>query len=89
MHKADKEVDKIFDHKWSDIFCLANQMRKGNIYVGNKAVKNDAEEMSMSKEAKQNVCAEHYEKLLNIELEWGPEHQSNEPLLKGPPIPMT
>ena len=44
MHKADKEVDKIFDHKWSDLFWLSNQMRKGNVDVSNKPVKNDAEE---------------------------------------------
>ena len=43
----------------------------------------------MSEEAKQNVWAEHYERLLNIELEWDPEHQSNESPLKGPPFPIT
>ena len=52
----------------SDIFRLANQMRKENVnVVGNKPVKNDTGEMSISKEAKQNVWTEHYERLLNIE----------------------
>ena len=36
-------------------------MRKENVdVVGDKPVKNDAGEMSMSEEAKQNVWAEHY-----------------------------
>ena len=47
------------DHKSSDIFCLANQMRKENVdVVGDKPVRNDAGEMSMSEEAKQNAWAE-------------------------------
>ena len=44
-------------------------MRKENVdVVGDKPVKNDAGKMSMSKEAKQNVWAEHYERLLDAEL---------------------
>ena len=46
-------------------------------FVGNKPVKNDAGEMSMSKEAKQNVWVEHYERLLNVEFDWDPDHLSN------------
>ena len=78
------------DHKSSDIFRLANQMRKENVdVVSNKPVKNDTGEMSMSEEAKQNVWAEHYERLLNVEFDWDPDHLSNEPTLEGPPIPIT
>ena len=48
------------DHKSSDIFRLTNRMRKENVdAVGDKPVKNDAGEMSMSEEAKQNAWAEH------------------------------
>ena len=43
----------------------------------------------MSEEAKQNAWAEHYERLLNVEFDWDPDHLSNEPLLEGPPIPIT
>ena len=50
------------------------------------SVKNDAGEMSMSKEAKQNARAEQYERLLNIEFVWDPDHLSNKPQLEGPPI---
>ena len=38
-HKADKVVDEGIDHKSSDIFRLANQMRKEKIdVVGDKLV---------------------------------------------------
>ena len=52
-------------------------------------MKNDTGEMSMSEEAKQNAWAEHYERLLNVEFDWDPDHLSNEPPLEGPPIPIT
>ena len=78
------------DHKSSDIFRLANQMRKENVdLVGDKPVKNDAGEMSMSEEAKQNAWAEHYERLLNVKFDWDLDHLSNEPPLEGPPILIT
>ena len=90
VHHADKVVYEGIDHKSSDIFRLANQMRKENVdVVGDKPVKNDTGEMSMSEEAKQNAWAEHYERLLNNEFDWDPDHLSNEPPLEGPPIPIT
>ena len=62
-------------------------MRKENVdVVGEKPVKNDTGEMSMNEEAKQNAWAEHYERLLNVEFDWDPDHLSNEPPLEGPPI---
>ena len=89
-HEADKVVYEGIDHKSSDIFRLANQMRKENVdVVGDKPVKNDTGEMSMREEAKQNAWAEHYERLLNVEFDWDPDHLSNEPPLEGPPIPIT
>ena len=68
------------DHKSSDIFRLPNQIWP---------VKNDAGEVSMSQEAKQNVWAEHYERLLNVEFDCDLDHLSNKPQLEGPPIPIT
>ena len=54
-HEADKVVYEGIDYKSSDIFRLANQMRKENVdVVGDKPVKNDTGEMSMSEEAKQS-----------------------------------
>ena len=50
----------------SDIFHLANQMRKENVDVlGDNAMKSDTREMSISKEAKQIAWTEHYKRLLN------------------------
>ena len=50
-------------------------MRKENVdVVGDKPVKNAAGQMSLSEEAKQIAWAEHYEKLLNVEFEWAPDH---------------
>ena len=55
-HEADKVVYDGIDHKSSDIFRLANQMKKENVDVlEDKPVKNDASEMSTSEEEKQNA----------------------------------
>ena len=43
----------------------------------------------MSEEATQNAWAEHYERLLNVEFDWDPDHLSKEPPFEGPPIPIT
>ena len=43
----------------------------------------------MSEGAKQNVWAEHYKRLLNIDFEWDPKHLSNKSPLEGTPIPIT
>ena len=74
-HEADNVVYEGIDHKSSDILRLANQMRKENVdVVGDKPVKNDTGEMSMSEKAKQNAWAEHYERFLNVELDRNPDH---------------
>ncbi|XP_056004173.1 uncharacterized protein LOC125660170 [Ostrea edulis] len=65
-------------------------MRRVNTdVVGDKPVRNDAGEMSMSEEAKQQAWFEHYKRLLNVEFEWDPGHLSDKPPLEGPPIPIT
>ena len=40
-------------------------------------------------EVKQKAWLEHYERLLNVEFEWDPEHLSDEPPLEIPPIPIS
>ena len=90
LHEADKVVYDGIDHKSSDIFRFANQLRRENCdVVGDKPVKNDAGGMSMSEEAKQNAWAEHYKRLINVEFDWNPDRLSNELPLEGPPIPIT
>ena len=72
LHHARKDADKAvyenIDPKSSEIFSLANQMRRENVDVlGDKPVRNDEGEMSLSEEAKQKAWLEHYERLLNVE----------------------
>ena len=51
-YKADKVVYESIDCKSSDITCLVKQMRKENVtVVGNKSVRTDAGEMSMSEDS--------------------------------------
>ena len=88
--EADKEVYKNIDAKSSDVYCLANQFRRDNAdVVGDKPVKNDAGEMSMSEDSKRKAWFEHYQRLLNSEFDWDPNHVSDESPVEGPPIPIT
>ena len=71
-------------------YCLANQFRKENAdVVGDKPVKNDAGEMSMSDDSKQKAWLEHCQRLLNAEFDWDPNYLSDESPVDGPPIPIT
>ena len=59
----------------SDVYRLANQFRRENAdIVGDKPVKNDAGEMSMSEDSKQKAWLEHYQRLLNVEFDWDPDN---------------
>ena len=88
--EADKEVYKNIDPKSSELYRLAKQFRKENAdVVGDKPVKNDAGEMSMSDDSKQKAWLEHYQRLLNAEFDWDPNHLSDESPVEGPPIPIT
>ena len=75
--EADKAVYKNIDPKSSELYRLANQFRKENgDFVGDKPVKNDAGEMSMSDDSKQKAWLERYQRLLNAEFDWDPNHLS-------------
>ena len=88
--EANKKVYENIDPKSSEVYRLANQLRRENTdVVGDKPVKNDAGEMSMSKDSKQNAWLEHYQRLLNTEFDWDPDHLSYQPPVEGPPIPIT
>ena len=72
--------------KSSEVYRLDNQFRRENTDdVGDKPVKNDAGEMSMSKDSKQKAWVEHYQRLLNVEFDWDPDHLSYQPPVEGPP----
>ena len=88
--EADKEVYKNIDPKSSELYGLANQLRKENAdVVGDKPVKNDAGEMSISDDSKQKAWLEYYQRLLKAEFDWDPNHLSDESPVEGPLIPIT
>ena len=88
--EADKEVYKNIDPKSSELYRLANQLRKENAdIVGDKPMKNGAGEMSMSDDSKQKAWLEHYQSFLNAEFDWDPNHLTDESPVEGPPIPIT
>ena len=43
----------------------------------------------MSEDSKQKAWLEHYQRLLNVEFDWDPDHLSDQPPLEGPSIPIT
>ena len=43
----------------------------------------------MSKDSKQKAWLEHYQRLLNVQFDWDPDHLSDKPPVEGPPIPIT
>ncbi|XP_056004176.1 uncharacterized protein LOC130049948 [Ostrea edulis] len=45
--------------------------------------------MSLNQEAKEKAWLENYERVLNVEFDWDPEHLTDEPPLEGPPVPIT
>ena len=88
--KLTRRSTRTIDPKSSELYRLANQLRKENAdVVGDKPVKNDAGEMSMSDDSKQKAWLEHYQRLLNAEFDWDSNHLSNESPVEGPPIPIT
>ena len=40
-------------------------------------------------DSKQKAWLEHYQRLLNAEFDWDPNHLSDESLVEGSPIPVT
>ena len=88
--EAEKKVCENIDPKSSEFYHLVNQFRRENTdVVGDKPVKNDAGEMSMSKDSKQKAWLEHYQRLLNVEFDWDPDPLFYQPPVEGPPIPIT
>ena len=67
--EADKKLYENIDLKSSKVYHLANQFRRENPdVVGDKQVKNDAGEMSMSEDSKQKAWLEHYQRLLSVDV---------------------
>ena len=74
----------------SEVYRLSNQFRRDKAdVVGDKPVKNDAGEMSVSKDSKQKALLEYYQRLSNVEFDWDPDHMSDEPPVEAPPSLIT
>ena len=84
--KKQTRSTRILTPKSSEVYRLTNQFRRENTDVGDKPVKNDAGEMSMSEDSKQKAWLEHYQRLLN---DWDPDHLSYQPPVECLPIPIT
>ena len=54
--EADKKVYENIDPKSSEVYRLANQFRRENDVLGDKPVKNDAGEMSMSEDKAEGLA---------------------------------
>ena len=68
------------------IFKFAKQMDKTNQdVVGEKCVRNDAGELSLSDEEKMKAWVEHYARLLNVEFEWESDLLPGFAPVEGPP----
>ena len=90
VKKPTRRSTRILTPKSSEVYRLANQLRRENTdVVSDKSVKNDAGEMSMSEDSKQKAWLEHYQRLLNVEFDWDADHLSYQPLVEGPPISVT
>ena len=74
----------------SEVYHIANHFKRDNSdVVGDKLVKNNAGEMSMSEDSKQKAWLEHCQKLLSAEFDWDPDYLSDEPPVEGLHISIT
>ena len=55
--------------------------------IGDKCVKDDTGNLSTSEEAKKAAWKQHYERLLNFEFPWDPDHLTHsDPVLGAAPL---
>ena len=47
-----------------------------------------SEDSKKSKDSKQKAWLEHFQRLLNVEFDWHPDHLSHKPPVEGLPIPI-
>ena len=81
--EADKKVYENIDPKSSEVYRLANQLRRENTdVVGDKPLKNDAGDVNERR-------LKAAQRLLNVEFDWDPDHLSYQPPVEGLPIPIT
>ena len=74
----------------SSMFKVAKQMDRTNQdVVGEKCVRNDAGELSLSDDDRMKAWVEHYSRLPNVEFEWPSDLLPEVPPVEGPHIGKT
>ena len=89
--KLDAEKDQFanISHNDGSVFKLAKQIDMSNQdVVGEKCVKNDAGELSLSEDERMKAWVEHYARLLNVEFEWPSDLLPEVAPVEGPPPPV-
>ena len=87
---SEAETYQKLDPKGNDIYRLARQMDRTNQdIVGEKCVRNDAGELTLTDADKMKGWVEHYSRLLNVEFEWPCELLPDVAPTAGPPPPVT
>ena len=88
--EAEKEVFAHISPNGNEIFHIAKQMDKTNQdVVGEKCVKNDAGELTLSDDQKMKSWVEYYSRLLDVEFEWSNDTLDNVAPTSSPPPPVT
>ena len=84
------KLDAEKDANDGSVFKLAKQMDRSNQdVVGEKCVKNDTGELSLSEGEKMKALVEHNARLLNVEFERSSDLLPEVAPLEGPPPPVT
>ena len=86
MHATKQTRWSMRPYKWSDIFCLTNQRGERECWCCRWPASEEWRWGNFNERGGKAECM----RLLNVELDWDPDHLSKEPLpLEGPPIPIT
>ena len=84
--EAEKEAFAHISPYGNEIFHIAKQMDKTNQdVVGEKCMKNDAGELSLSDDRKMKSWVEYYIRLLNVEFQWPSDTDNVAPTSYPPP----
>ena len=90
MSASSEETFKVVDPLGSNVFKIAKQMDQTNQDIaGEKCVRNDAGELSLSDDEKMKAWVEHYSKLLNVEFDWPRDLLPKAEPVEGPAPPVT
>ena len=87
MEKSETEKDTFsaITSGHNEIYNLARQMDSHNRdVIGDKCVRNDAGELTLSDAQKMNAWVEHHKRLSNVEFDWASESFSFVSPILGP-----